>query len=70
MFLLEMASCFVFWTIQVILLDVRSDIKQEVHNVSYLIQADNTLKNVLIVLSAEGSPRITLFNPSGKLTVI
>lgn len=65
-----MAGCFVFSTIQVILLDVRSDIKQEVRNVSYLIQADDTLKNVLIVLSAEGSPRITLLNPSGKFTVI
>ncbi|XP_068754440.1 von Willebrand factor A domain-containing protein 7-like isoform X2 [Montipora capricornis] len=49
---------------EVILLDVRSDLKQEVEDVSYFIEADNTLKNVLIVLSSEGNPDIVLFNPS------
>ena len=48
---------------------MRSDLKQEVKDVSYFIEADNTLKNVLIVLSSEGNPDIVLFNPSGKFTV-
>ena len=51
---------------QVILLHARSDSEQEVEDKQFLIDVDNTLEDILIVLSAEGDPGITLINPTGK----
>ena len=47
-----------------------SDSKEEVRDVPFLVEVDNTLENILIVLSAKGNPGITLINPSGKFTAI
>lgn len=53
-------------TFQVILLHVSSDSKQDEEDTPFMIDVDNTLKDVLIVLSAEGDLEITLLNPTGK----
>ena len=50
------------------LLHASSESKEEVRGVSYFIEVDDTLKDILIVLSAEGDPSVTLINPSGKMT--
>jgi len=52
---------------QVILLHVRSDAKEKVQDIQYSIDLDNTLENVLIVLSAEADPSISLSNPTGNV---
>lgn len=43
-----------------------SESKQDEKDTPFMIDVDNTLEDVLIVLSAEGDPGITLFNPTGK----
>ena len=53
-------------TFQVILLHVSSDSEQDEEDTPFMIDVDNTLKDVLIVLSAEGDLGITLLNPTGK----
>lgn len=50
------------------LLHASSESKEEVRGISYLIEVDDTLKDIFIVLSAEGDPSLTLINPSGKMT--
>ena len=50
------------------LLHASSESKEEVRGISYFIEVDDTLKDILIVLSAEGDPSVTLINPSGKMT--
>lgn len=50
------------------LLHASSESKEEVRSVSYFIEVDDTLKDILIVLSAEGDPSVILINPSGKMT--
>ena len=54
--------------LQVILLHARSDSKEAVRDIPFLIDVDNTLEDILIVLSAEDDPAITLFNPTGKIS--
>ena len=51
-----------------VLLHASSESKEEVRGVSYFIEVDDTLKDILIVLSAEGDPSVILINPSGKMT--
>ena len=53
---------------QVVLLHASSESKEEVRGISYFIEVDDTLKDILIVLSAEGGPSVILINPSGKMT--
>lgn len=50
------------------LLRASGESKEKVRGVSYFIEVDDTLKDILIVLSAEGDPSITLIKPSGKMT--
>ena len=50
------------------LLHASSESKEEVRGVSYFIEVDDTLKDILIVLSAEGDPCVLLVNSSGKMT--
>ena len=50
------------------LLHASSESKEEVRGVSYFIEVDDTLKDILIVLSAEGGPNVILIIPSGKMT--
>ena len=50
------------------LLHASSESKEEVRGISYFIEVDDTLKDILIVLSAEGDPSVILINPSGKMT--
>ena len=45
-----------------------SDSNEEVRDVPFSVEVDNTLESILIVLSAKGNPGITLINPSGKFT--
>lgn len=45
-----------------------SDSKEEVRDVPFSVEVDNTLESILIVLSAKENPGITLINPSGKFT--
>ena len=50
------------------LLHASSESKEEVRGVSYFIEVDDTLKDILIVLSAEGDPCVLLINSSGMMT--
>ena len=50
------------------LLHASSESKEEVRGVSYFIEVDDTLKDILILLSAEGDPCVLLINSSGKMT--
>lgn len=51
---------------QVILLHVRSDSKEKVKDMQFSVDVDSSLRDVLIVLSAEDDPGITLLNPTGN----
>ena len=53
---------------QVVLLHASSESKDKVRDVSYFVEVDETLTDILIVLSAEGNPSLTLINPSGKMS--
>lgn len=52
---------------QVILLHVKSDAKEKAQDIQFSIDVDNTLEDILIVLSAEADPSITLLNPTGNV---
>ena len=46
---------------------MKSDAKEEAQDIQFSIDLDNTLEDILIVLSAEANPSITLLNPTGKV---
>lgn len=52
---------------QVILLHVKSDAKEKAKDIQFSIDVDITLEDILIVLSAEADPSITLSNPAGNV---
>lgn len=52
---------------QVILLHVRSDSKDKVQDMQFSVDVDSSLQDVLIVLSADDDPGITLLNPTGNI---
>ena len=52
---------------QVILLHVKSDAQEKAQDIQFSIDLDNTLEDILVVLSAEADPIITLLNPTGNV---
>ena len=52
---------------QVVLLHASSESKEKGRGVSYFVEVDDTIKDILILLSAEGDPSLTLINPSRKI---
>lgn len=46
---------------------MKSDAKEKAQDIQFSIDVDNTLEDILIVLSAEADPSITLLNPTGKV---
>ena len=49
------------------MLNVKSDAKEKAKDIQFSIDADMTLEDILIVLSAEADPSITLSNPAGNV---
>ena len=52
---------------QVILLHVKNDAKEKAKDIQISIDVDMTLEDILIVLSVEADPSITLSNPTGNV---
>lgn len=46
---------------------MKSDVEEEAQDIQFSIDVDNTLEDILIVLSAEADPSITLLNPAGNI---
>ena len=46
---------------------MESDAKEKAKDIQFSVDVDITLEDILIVLSAEADPNITLLNPPGNV---